>query len=628
MAIECNQLSTIAGQLQERFEKCKVLKAEDMDLLVDLVVAARECSEGNVLQDNLIKSLDLGSVANELELITTFNSTSEFSVLATEILIVEANVGGIQKKYILNSGKGSYGSGSGRTISSSDLELIFSDISNPQDFDSVTNQGNVTDNPITVDSLTITDQVGNSNTSTLKRESGATRIYDDQNGSFLGVQDDSLEFGHGGTLSRFDFNFVTFGRVISVPNRDGVLTYAATDGTNTVQTTNDGVLDLSQLNFAFNQDNITVTTSLGNSDSISDTANLINNLPSFTVEENEVRYFEVIEDFRPRLYKLKLGKGTYGIGNTPVTQNDLQLIRKSFSVGNTDDINFANGVLILNEDVNHIGAYEGELQFITNPNGNVALRLDSAIKNQIDNNSNLTAISNGQIPFGNSTNNGIISSSDFRYNSSTRTMLLDSNSINFRFSFDGGAGVLEYDGPTSRLTYNEAFTADSISIIGGTGDNLLLDDGTTIALSSFDDGLLSLSSANTGNITAQTGHVGGMNDYDSALDGVLTIPDFATSNIPVGTILTYQQINTGNLSVSYSGAASGDSAQTYKQGDTLSLWHKSLDNWVVLNPPRAIDSTTQGEPSGSDQVLNIVTLTQAEYDAGSPLTDTVYIIKP
>ena len=39
-----------------------------------------------------------------------------------------------------------------------------------------------------------------------------------------------------------------------------------------------------------------------------------------------------------------------------------------------------------------------------------------------------------------------------------------------------------------------------------------------------------------------------------------------------------------------------------------------------------VKSSTTGEPSGSDQVINIVSLTQAEYDAGSPNATTLYII--
>lgn len=39
-----------------------------------------------------------------------------------------------------------------------------------------------------------------------------------------------------------------------------------------------------------------------------------------------------------------------------------------------------------------------------------------------------------------------------------------------------------------------------------------------------------------------------------------------------------------------------------------------------------IGSNTNGEPIGSDQILNIVSLTQAEYDAGTPVATTLYNI--
>jgi len=39
-----------------------------------------------------------------------------------------------------------------------------------------------------------------------------------------------------------------------------------------------------------------------------------------------------------------------------------------------------------------------------------------------------------------------------------------------------------------------------------------------------------------------------------------------------------------------------------------------------------VKSVTVSEPNGSDKVVNIVSLTQAEYDAGTPVADTFYII--
>tara|TARA_R110000824_G_scaffold53424_1_gene147924 strand:+ start:64 stop:486 length:423 start_codon:yes stop_codon:yes gene_type:complete len=39
-----------------------------------------------------------------------------------------------------------------------------------------------------------------------------------------------------------------------------------------------------------------------------------------------------------------------------------------------------------------------------------------------------------------------------------------------------------------------------------------------------------------------------------------------------------------------------------------------------------VNSVLTGEPTGSDKVLNTVSLTQAEYDAGTPIATTFYII--
>ena len=39
-----------------------------------------------------------------------------------------------------------------------------------------------------------------------------------------------------------------------------------------------------------------------------------------------------------------------------------------------------------------------------------------------------------------------------------------------------------------------------------------------------------------------------------------------------------------------------------------------------------INTKLAGEPTGSDLVLNVVSLTQAEYDAGTPVATTFYII--
>jgi hypothetical protein len=51
-----------------------------------------------------------------------------------------------------------------------------------------------------------------------------------------------------------------------------------------------------------------------------------------------------------------------------------------------------------------------------------------------------------------------------------------------------------------------------------------------------------------------------------------------------------------------------------------------LDGIAAGAEVNTIDSAVSGEPTGSDQVLNVVSLTQAEYDAGTPVATTFYII--
>ena len=47
---------------------------------------------------------------------------------------------------------------------------------------------------------------------------------------------------------------------------------------------------------------------------------------------------------------------------------------------------------------------------------------------------------------------------------------------------------------------------------------------------------------------------------------------------------------------------------------------------VDVGEVNTIDSITSGEPTGSNQVVNLVSLTQAEYDAGTPIATTFYVI--
>ena len=50
--------------------------------------------------------------------------------------------------------------------------------------------------------------------------------------------------------------------------------------------------------------------------------------------------------------------------------------------------------------------------------------------------------------------------------------------------------------------------------------------------------------------------------------------------------------------------------------------------WIAVSAAsfNAVTSVTSGEPSGSDQVINIVSLSQTEYNNGTKVATTLYII--
>ena len=73
------------------------------------------------------------------------------------------------------------------------------------------------------------------------------------------------------------------------------------------------------------------------------------------------------------------------------------------------------------------------------------------------------------------------------------------------------------------------------------------------------------------------------------------------------------------------------SNNTTVAANTLKVTYPSADSSKLAGiatgaEVNTIDSAVAGEPTGSDVVLNVVSLTQAEYDAGTPVATTFYII--
>jgi len=97
----------------------------------------------------------------------------------------------------------------------------------------------------------------------------------------------------------------------------------------------------------------------------------------------------------------------------------------------------------------------------------------------------------------------------------------------------------------------------------------------------------------------------------------------ARTNLGLGTAAT-------TAATDYATAAQGATADSAQQppveGPFVDGDKTKLDGIAAGAEVNTIDSSVSGEPTGSDQVLNVVSLTQAEYDAGTPVATTFYII--
>lgn len=104
-------------------------------------------------------------------------------------------------------------------------------------------------------------------------------------------------------------------------------------------------------------------------------------------------------------------------------------------------------------------------------------------------------------------------------------------------------------------------------------------------------------------------------DLNTAKVGITTqqATDITTNNAKVG--YTESLVSANTDVVANTAKVSFDSASSTKLG--------GIEAGAEVN---TINSTTTSEPTGSDLVYNVVSLTQAEYDAGSPVATTFYLI--
>ena len=113
---------------------------------------------------------------------------------------------------------------------------------------------------------------------------------------------------------------------------------------------------------------------------------------------------------------------------------------------------------------------------------------------------------------------------------------------------------------------------------------------------------------------------------DETVTGANTANRVGTNLVAIADDLIAKQveINANNAKVSYDAAsavAANTAKNSYPTVDATKL--SGIATGAEVN---TIDSSVTGEPTGSDVVLNVVSLTQAEYDAGTKIATTLYVI--
>lgn len=186
-------------------------------------------------------------------------------------------------------------------------------------------------------------------------------------------------------------------------------------------------------------------------------------------------------------------------------------------------------------------------------------------------------------------------------NGQTGTVTLDTDDIS------EGATNLYYT--EARVTANSSVTANTAKV-GITSQQAtdITNNNAKVGITTQQASDITTNNAKVGITTAQANEIAA----NTLKVGITTqqASDITTNNSKVG--ITTQQasdITANNAKISF------DSTSSTKLA--------GIETGAEVN---TIDSIVSGEPTGSDQVINVVSLTQAEYDAGTPVATTFYII--
>lgn len=116
MAINCNEIDSTVTYLLSQFQTCKRLTAGDMQLLVDLISATKNCIQvEGIVQDNMFLEKNLGTYLSTDSIVTLANNLPQYTVDDSQLIIFTGTStfpsGAVkQERYIVKSkGKGTYG---------------------------------------------------------------------------------------------------------------------------------------------------------------------------------------------------------------------------------------------------------------------------------------------------------------------------------------------------------------------------------------------------------------------------------------------------------------------------------------------------------------------------------------
>ena len=242
----------------------------------------------------------------------------------------------------------------------------------------------------------------------------------------------------------------------------------------------------------------------------------------------------------------------------------------------------------------------------------------------------------------------------------------NNSKISYTDAADVAANTAKVGITTSQANAITANTTalDGVQLDGdGAGNQFLANDGSYKTVSGGGGGDMDTSIYDPANKSEQVLTIGDSSSFATSAQGTkadtaIQAGDLSTvatsgsyndlSNQP--TTITAQQasdITANNAKVSYTDAA--QVSTNTSDISTIQSEQTTQDSAIALNTAKVsytdaalvathtsdistldsdkLDSVTTGEPTGSDVVGNAVSLTQAEYDAGTPIATTFYIIK-